>query len=225
MSTPGNLSFAGARLPNQPAGGDHVDQHRGPRRRRGRASPRATSSSPTTRPPDGVAWAGPGWRRPAARCSCRCSSAHRRQSGAPGGVGGGAARPRPPRASGSPACRPALKWPNDLVADERKLAGILAETTANLAVVVVGLGLNVARPSRPPGGAHVPRRRPRRPGRRRGPRGALLDALLVELARRYDDLGSVMAEYRRRCVDPRAARPGHASRRRRRRRGGRDDLG
>jgi len=95
---------------------------------------------------------------------------------------------------------PGLKWPNDLVAEERKLAGVLAETTANLTVVVVGLGLNV----------HVPPDRPRELtslavdlddlAGTRVPRGALLDALLVELARRYDDLGSVMAEYRRRCV-------------------------
>jgi len=95
---------------------------------------------------------------------------------------------------------PGLKWPNDLVVDDRKLAGVLAETTANLTVVVVGLGLNV----------HVPPDRPRdlvisaadldELAGRRVPRDALLDAFLIELARRYDDLGAVMAEYRRRCV-------------------------
>jgi BirA family biotin operon repressor/biotin-[acetyl-CoA-carboxylase] ligase len=35
-----------------------------------------------------------------------------------------------------------LKWPNDLLADERKLAGILAQRTAD-GSIVVGLGLNV----------------------------------------------------------------------------------
>lgn len=39
-----------------------------------------------------------------------------------------------------------LKWPNDLVVDDRKLAGILAQAgtvEGELAFVVVGLGLNV----------------------------------------------------------------------------------
>lgn len=42
--------------------------------------------------------------------------------------------------------RPRLKWPNDLVVDDRKLAGILAEavvTGPRLDAVVVGMGLNV----------------------------------------------------------------------------------
>jgi BirA family biotin operon repressor/biotin-[acetyl-CoA-carboxylase] ligase len=41
---------------------------------------------------------------------------------------------------------PGLKWPNDLIAGDRKLGGILAEATAvsgNMTAVVVGLGLNV----------------------------------------------------------------------------------
>lgn len=46
------------------------------------------------------------------------------------------------------ACRcvagvvPVLKWPNDLLLDDRKLAGILAQRTAGGAVVV-GIGINV----------------------------------------------------------------------------------
>jgi BirA family biotin operon repressor/biotin-[acetyl-CoA-carboxylase] ligase len=36
-----------------------------------------------------------------------------------------------------------VKWPNDLVVGERKLAGILAQGTAGVDAVVVGLGLNV----------------------------------------------------------------------------------
>jgi BirA family biotin operon repressor/biotin-[acetyl-CoA-carboxylase] ligase len=36
-----------------------------------------------------------------------------------------------------------LKWPNDVVAGTKKLAGILAEVAAPAPVVVVGLGLNV----------------------------------------------------------------------------------
>ena len=36
-----------------------------------------------------------------------------------------------------------LKWPNDVLVDGRKLAGILAEVAAPEAVIVVGIGLNV----------------------------------------------------------------------------------
>lgn len=37
-----------------------------------------------------------------------------------------------------------LKWPNDVLVGDRKLAGVLAEVAAPEAVVVVGLGLNVS---------------------------------------------------------------------------------
>lgn len=46
--------------------------------------------------------------------------------------------------------RPLLKWPNDLVVDDRKLAGILAEAVvagSRLDAMVVGMGLNVNWPS------------------------------------------------------------------------------
>jgi BirA family biotin operon repressor/biotin-[acetyl-CoA-carboxylase] ligase len=57
--------------------------------------------------------------------------------------------------AGADACRavtrvePVLKWPNDLLVDESKLAGVLAEaefTGSSLAAVVVGIGINVAWP-------------------------------------------------------------------------------
>jgi BirA family biotin operon repressor/biotin-[acetyl-CoA-carboxylase] ligase len=38
----------------------------------------------------------------------------------------------------------ALKWPNDVLAGERKLAGILAEQSPDESAVVIGVGLNVA---------------------------------------------------------------------------------
>jgi BirA family biotin operon repressor/biotin-[acetyl-CoA-carboxylase] ligase len=47
---------------------------------------------------------------------------------------------------------PVLKWPNDLLVDDRKLAGILAEGVADgprVTAVVVGMGLNVAWPPQP----------------------------------------------------------------------------
>ena len=40
--------------------------------------------------------------------------------------------------------RPRLKWPNDLVVDDRKLAGLLSESTpGEVTAVILGLGLNV----------------------------------------------------------------------------------
>jgi len=47
---------------------------------------------------------------------------------------------------------PDLKWPNDLLVGEKKLAGILAEAIPG--AVVVGIGLNLAWPP-PPGAARV----------------------------------------------------------------------
>ena len=41
--------------------------------------------------------------------------------------------------------RPKLKWPNDLVVDDRKLAGLLSESTpGEVTAVVLGLGVNVS---------------------------------------------------------------------------------
>jgi BirA family biotin operon repressor/biotin-[acetyl-CoA-carboxylase] ligase len=41
----------------------------------------------------------------------------------------------------------ALKWPNDVLVGDRKLAGILAEQSPDGAAVVIGIGLNVATPA------------------------------------------------------------------------------
>ena len=49
--------------------------------------------------------------------------------------------------------RPGLKWPNDLVLADRKLAGVLAESVVagdRLNAVVVGMGLNVRTGAAPP---------------------------------------------------------------------------
>jgi BirA family biotin operon repressor/biotin-[acetyl-CoA-carboxylase] ligase len=47
--------------------------------------------------------------------------------------------------------RPRLKWPNDLVVGERKLAGLLTESSGGAEpAVVLGLGLNVTAASYPP---------------------------------------------------------------------------
>ena len=87
-----------------------------------------------------------------------------------------------------------LKWPNDVVADGRKLAGILAESRGG--AVVVGVGLNVfQRPAELPGLAATslwiewPAADGRRPGPGAGPRQPdreqLLAAVLSEMQRWY----------------------------------------
>jgi BirA family biotin operon repressor/biotin-[acetyl-CoA-carboxylase] ligase len=111
------------------------------------------------------------------------------------------------------ACRevagvgPVLKWPNDLLVGEAKLAGVLAEaefTGTGVASVVVGIGINVAWPG-PPGvggtclddlsGDAAP-----------VDRDALLAALLAALSPRMVRLETlegrrtVAAELRQRCV-------------------------
>lgn len=128
-------------------------------------------------------------------------------------------RPPPPAAhlavtavacAAAAACRtvagfePGLKWPNDLLAGDRKLGGVLAEASTRrgqVVAVVVGLGLNLHRPTaRPPDlqliatdldtwAAHPVSR------------DALLEALLEELGRRYPPKAdALMNEYRKRCV-------------------------
>ncbi|WP_419917520.1 biotin--[acetyl-CoA-carboxylase] ligase [Candidatus Poriferisocius sp.] len=54
--------------------------------------------------------------------------------------------------------RPGLKWPNDLVVGDRKLAGVLAESVVvgeRLEAVVVGMGLNVLAGAAPPEAAAI----------------------------------------------------------------------
>jgi BirA family biotin operon repressor/biotin-[acetyl-CoA-carboxylase] ligase len=47
--------------------------------------------------------------------------------------------------------RPQLKWPNDLVVDDRKLAGLLTESTpGEVTAVILGLGINVTAAAYPP---------------------------------------------------------------------------
>jgi BirA family biotin operon repressor/biotin-[acetyl-CoA-carboxylase] ligase len=89
-----------------------------------------------------------------------------------------------------------LKWPNDLVVGEAKLAGLLAESVVeggHLRAVVVGMGCNVT--TAPIEGStavadHTDAIVDRR---------ALLDAWLRHLDARLDDLERVLPDYRRRC--------------------------
>jgi BirA family transcriptional regulator, biotin operon repressor / biotin---[acetyl-CoA-carboxylase] ligase len=84
-----------------------------------------------------------------------------------------------------------LKWPNDLLLGERKLAGILAEAEGD--AVVVGLGVNVS--GAPPGAAAV-----NEGAGRPVDRGRLLEATLVELESWYGRWDEVASTYRERCA-------------------------
>ena len=86
--------------------------------------------------------------------------------------------------------RPDLKWPNDLIHGSRKLAGILAESSAG--ALVLGMGVNVH--SGPPGSVWLDELAGRRVAR-----GDLLVAWLKSLDRLLDDWGLVAARYRAEC--------------------------
>lgn len=107
---------------------------------------------------------------------------------------------------------PELKWPNDLMLDRAKLAGVLAEAEVVEGVVgavVVGLGLNLSWPPgcgpRGPGGQAGGAALSHRTGRP-VERDRVMVAMLVSLEERYGRLGTPsgrsgqVAEYRRRCA-------------------------
>ena len=94
----------------------------------------------------------------------------------------------------------ALKWPNDVVVGDRKLAGLLAEADVQggtVRNVVVGIGCNVTWPALPPELAATATACSLEAGRSVD-RGALLDALLSRLTRRLDTLADVATAYRAR---------------------------
>src|SRR5262249_23777286 len=92
---------------------------------------------------------------------------------------------------------PALKWPNDLVVGERKLAGILAE--ADGGAVVVGIGVNVNWDEFPSDLAETATSCNLEAGRDVD-RRELLTAFLIELRDRYARLEHVPGEYQRRLA-------------------------
>jgi BirA family biotin operon repressor/biotin-[acetyl-CoA-carboxylase] ligase len=92
---------------------------------------------------------------------------------------------------------PGLKWPNDLVVDDRKLAGLLAEADGD--VLVVGAGCNVNWESFPPElaeGATACNLEAGRPI----DRDALLDAFLERLADALASGDAVVDDYRARLA-------------------------
>ena len=78
-----------------------------------------------------------------------------------------------------------IKWPNDLLLDGRKLAGVLAEADGD--AVVVGIGINLRRA--PEGAAAAGNL----------DRDELLSSLLDRLAHWYGRWDELALEYRRRC--------------------------
>jgi BirA family biotin operon repressor/biotin-[acetyl-CoA-carboxylase] ligase len=115
--------------------------------------------------------------------------------------------------AGADACRevagvePVLKWPNDLLLDGAKLAGVLAEAEfdgSSLSALIVGIGINVAWPG-PPGAGGVclnDVRRSAPPVDRRVLLDRFLEALAPRCALLEDDAGrrSLADEVRRRCA-------------------------
>jgi len=87
--------------------------------------------------------------------------------------------------------RPDLKWPNDLLLGEAKLAGILAEATEG--ALVVGMGLNVH--AAPPAAAWLDQAAGYRVGR-----AELLTAWLSTLDRLLDRWDEVAERYRAECA-------------------------
>ena len=117
----------------------------------------------------------------------------------------------------------ALKWPNDLVFDERKLGGILLELAAEAqggAHVVAGIGLNVALPPEllpslsdwPRGAIDLKTALGREPP----PRAVLAGALVNELAALFSDYPQprLRRVSQRVAVRRLPARPRRAARRR-----------
>lgn len=89
---------------------------------------------------------------------------------------------------------PALKWPNDLVVGDAKLAGVLAEVEGDALVVGLGLNVSVAGPW-PPGAVSA-----ERVAGRPVDVDALLDGVLSGVSARYGRWRAVASEYRRRCT-------------------------
>ena len=117
---------------------DRFDQRRPARGGPRRGALRAPCWSPTTRPRAGVGSAAGGRRRPARRCWSSILLPPDARPAAPPAAAHPGRRPRPPPppARRWPGCAPELKWPNDLLVGDRKLAGVLAESVVDGGQVV-----------------------------------------------------------------------------------------
>lgn len=105
--------------------------------------------------------------------------------------------------AGAAACevaagvRPDLKWPNDLMVGDRKVAGVLAEADGD--AVVVGIGINVSWPDELPEEIAATATALNHVTGRAVDRDEVLDGLLAALDQRYPAL-DVIDELRRTCV-------------------------
>ena len=78
-----------------------------------------------------------------------------------------------------------IKWPNDVMVNRRKVAGILVEATGNTAIVGIGVNVNQTRDELPADARVAPASLYTVDGIRR-PRAPLLAALLGELEHAYE---------------------------------------
>ena len=93
--------------------------------------------------------------------------------------------------------RPSLKWPNDLVTDRGKLAGLLAERDGD--AVAMGMGLNVQWPATLPDELVGVATALNHEVGHDVDRDAVLDAWLDALGRRLDAIDDVLEDYRATC--------------------------
>ncbi len=78
-----------------------------------------------------------------------------------------------------------VKWPNDVLVEGRKVAGILLEASGSAVVCGIGINVNQSEGGLPPE-TRLPATSLRIATRRTYDRGALLAAVLTELERHYD---------------------------------------
>jgi BirA family biotin operon repressor/biotin-[acetyl-CoA-carboxylase] ligase len=92
-----------------------------------------------------------------------------------------------------------LKWPNDVLVDDRKLCGVLAEVP-QAGAAVIGIGLNVTtRPDELPAGAPTPPTSVALAGGSTTDRDTLLRAVLRALGDVLGDVDAASSVYRERC--------------------------
>jgi BirA family biotin operon repressor/biotin-[acetyl-CoA-carboxylase] ligase len=95
--------------------------------------------------------------------------------------------------------RASLKWPNDLLVGDKKIAGLLAETElgadGSVEAIVIGVGCNVQWTDFPPDIAGTATACNLEAGHDVAV-ADVLSAFLDRLATRLEDLGSVLADYR-----------------------------
>jgi BirA family transcriptional regulator, biotin operon repressor / biotin---[acetyl-CoA-carboxylase] ligase len=102
-----------------------------------------------------------------------------------------------------------LKWPNDLLIDDAKCAGILAEVAGDAVVVGIGLNVTTRADELPPATTGLPATSLRLAGARNTDRDPLLRALLRGVAQWYDgwreaggdaEMCGLLGAYRKACA-------------------------